>query len=273
MFNAEVDFKAMVGRIQTGEQDSLAHNSQERCLFATVKSVDQGNPNLIHATVSTDEIDRYDEIVLPSSFTEALSLFKKNPVLLAAHAHKLENGEPPVIGNVLPNSIKISSHQVDMDILFDDEDELAQKYARKYRKKIMRAFSIGFKGLEGKYEQSGEKKVWTWTKIELLEVSCVAVPANTGALSRAKRRKADFIADKIAQRQAGKNESLEGEDNAFGLIGLSRKDFTEEELADFTEEELAVLDLCLDEDEGKSSVEPDYGSIVKSTPSPAFYNE
>jgi hypothetical protein len=49
----------------------------------------------------------------------------------------------------------------------------------------MRAFSIGFRGLEGKYEERENKKVWTWTKIELLEVSPVAVPANRGALARA----------------------------------------------------------------------------------------
>jgi len=158
---------------------------QERYLFLMVKSIDQANSNLIHATVSTNEIDRYDEIVLPDSFLEALPSFKQNPVVLPAHQHRLENGEPPVIGNVLPDTILISGRTVDMDILFDD-DELGQKYARKYQKKVMRAFSIGFRGLEGKYEERENKKVWTWTKIELLEVSPVAVPANRGALARAK---------------------------------------------------------------------------------------
>jgi HK97 family phage prohead protease len=175
---------------------------QERHMFLTVKSIDQANPNLVHVTVSTDEIDRYDEIVLPESFRESLPSFKQNPVVLPAHQHRLENGEPPVIGNVLPDTILISGRTVDMDILFDD-DELGQKYARKYQKKVMRAFSIGFRGLEGKYEERESKKVWTWTKIELLEVSPVAVPANRGALARANGyfdSDKDAIAEAVAEQ-------------------------------------------------------------------------
>ncbi|MFA5553472.1 MAG: HK97 family phage prohead protease [Phycisphaerae bacterium] len=164
---------------------------QERHLFLMVKSIDQTNPNIVHATVSTDEIDRYEEIVLPSAIINALPSFLANPVVLPAHQHRLENGEPPVIGRVITESIKIAEHQVDVDIEFDN-DSLGQKYADKYRKGFMRAFSIGFRGLEGKYEQLAEaakntiKKIWTWTSIELLEISAVAVPANRGALARAK---------------------------------------------------------------------------------------
>lgn len=164
---------------------------QERHLFLTVKSIDQTNPNIIHATVSTDEIDRYEEIVVPSAIINALPSFLANPVVLPAHQHKLENGEPPVIGRVITESIKITEHQVDVDIEFDN-DSLGRKYADKYRKGFMKAFSIGFRGLEGKYEQITDaakniiKKIWSWTLIELLEISAVAVPANRGALARAK---------------------------------------------------------------------------------------
>ena len=68
-----------------------------------------------------------------------------------------------------------------MAILFEDDD-LGQKYARKYQKKMMRAFSIGFRGLEGEWKDVEGGRIWIWTKIELLEVSAVAVPANRGAL-------------------------------------------------------------------------------------------
>lgn len=164
--------------------DKVKDFDQARHLFLMVKRVDEQDPNIVHSTVSTDEIDRYGEIVQPGAFKEALSSFLLNPVVLPAHQHRLENGEPPVIGNVLINSIVISEHLVDMDILFDDDD-LGQKYARKYQKKMMRAFSIGFRGLEGEYREEEGKRVWIWTKLELLEVSAVAVPANRGALARA----------------------------------------------------------------------------------------
>lgn len=159
---------------------------EERHCFFLVKDFDPINPNILHVTASTDEIDRYDEIVQPESFRESLPSFIKNPVVLPAHKHNLDSGDPPVIGNVIVSTIQILNHNVDMDVEFDD-DELGQKYARKYiKKKMMRAFSIGFRGLEGHYEQRDGKQIWVWTKIELLELSAVAVPANTGALSRVK---------------------------------------------------------------------------------------
>lgn len=157
----------------------------QRHLFALVREVDQENPNLVHATISTDEIDRYDEVVDPAAIRASLPAFLANPVVLGCHQPRLANGEPPVIGNVLPESIRIDEHKIDADILFDDDD-LSAKYARKYRKKVMRAFSIGFKPLKGEYRDVSSKRTWIWTEIELLEVSAVAVPANRQALARAK---------------------------------------------------------------------------------------
>lgn len=193
----------------------LPNTNQERHLFLTVKSVDQTNPNIVHATVSTDEVDRYEEIVVPSAIVNALPSFLANPVVLPAHQHKLENGEPPVIGRVITESIRITEHQIDVDIEFDN-DSLGQKYADKYRKGFMKAFSIGFRGLEGKYEQKNDasknttKKIWSWTLIELLEISAVAVPANRGALARAKGFfEQDEIKEFISTILAEQNEKLQ----------------------------------------------------------------
>lgn len=160
---------------------------QERTIFASVRSVDQANPNLVHAVVSSGIIDRYNEIVTVEAFRNAIkdSNFIENNVVLPAHQHRLENGDPPVIGNVLTETYRLDGVDSFVDILFDD-DELSQKYARKYLKKVMRAFSIGFRGLEGTYENRDGKQIWLWTKIELLEISAVAVPACPSALSRVK---------------------------------------------------------------------------------------
>jgi HK97 family phage prohead protease len=162
----------------------LERDFNQRHMFALVKDVAADNPNLIHAVISTDEIDRYDEVVEPAAIKAALPAFLTNPVVLGCHQPRLANGEPPVIGNVLPESIRIGEHQIDADILFDD-DELSAKYARKYNKKVMRAFSIGFKPLKGEQKEISSKRTWVWTEIELLEVSAVAVPANRQALARA----------------------------------------------------------------------------------------
>jgi HK97 family phage prohead protease len=156
-----------------------------RHLFALVREVDKQNENQVWATISTDEIDRYDEVVDPNSIRNALPAFIANPVILGCHQPRLATGEPPVIGNVVTETIQINERSIDCAILFDD-DELGNKYARKYRKKVMRAFSIGFKPKRGEYQDRSGQKTWVWTEIELLEVSAVAVPANRGALARSK---------------------------------------------------------------------------------------
>jgi HK97 family phage prohead protease len=166
-------------------KNKIDRDLTQRHLFALVREVDQTNPNLFHTTISTDEIDRYDEIVEPAAIKNALPSFIANPVVLGCHQPKLANGEPPVIGNIVPESIRIGEKQIDADVLFDD-DELGGKYARKYRKKVMRAFSIGFKPLRGEYRDIKSNRTWIWTEIELLEVSAVAVPANRQALARAR---------------------------------------------------------------------------------------
>jgi len=158
-------------------------NQQERFMFLRVKDIDAQNPNLIYVVVSTDEVDRYGEIILPSAFRDSMASFIANPVVLGGHTHKYTTGEPPVIGNIVTDGIKFEEHIVVMPLLFD-EDELSQKWAGKYRRKVMRAFSVGFIGLEYERQEIDGRSVHVWTKIELLEVSAVAVPANRTALAR-----------------------------------------------------------------------------------------
>jgi HK97 family phage prohead protease len=165
------------------QPDHVKDFNKDRHLFFFVKGFEKEDSGIIYVTASTDLIDRYNEIVLPSAFEESLPAFKANPVVLACHQHHFPNGEPPVIGNVVVETIAIHDHFVDMGILYDD-DELGQKWDRKYRKKVMRAVSIGFRGIDGHYETIDGKQIWVWTKIELLELSPVAVPANPSALSR-----------------------------------------------------------------------------------------
>jgi len=168
-------------------------SQQERFMFLRVKSIDAKNPNLIYIVASTDEVDRYGEIVLPSAFKDSMASFIENPVVLGAHTHNYATGDPPVIGNIITDGIKFEGHIVTMPLLFD-EDELSQKWAGKYRRRVMRAISIGFIGLEDERQQIDGRSVHVWTKIELLEISAVAVPANRAALARVAswgRRSAD----------------------------------------------------------------------------------
>ncbi len=142
----------------------------------------------VNFVVSTDVVDRDNEQVLPEAVFEAIGRkeFVKNPVCLACHKHRLDNGEPPGIGSWDTKTRKLKKHHVEMVLQFDIEYELGNKYWIVYKNKTMRAVSIGFRILDGHEETINGKRIYIITKIELYEISCVAIGANPAALSKMK---------------------------------------------------------------------------------------
>jgi len=196
------DFKTLVAKTQTGEQDYIARLKgagfkETQSLF--VKSIDESKRQ-IEAVVSTADLDRYDEIILPEAFRELLDAYLKNPVVISSHQHRLDTGHSSVVGQV----IKAWLDQVGLHVvIWFAETELGNEFWYLYKNKFQRAFSVGFIPLEWQDGTSdGGQRVRTYTKVELLEISCVPVPANRNALSKSKQRKADFIAEKIAQHES-----------------------------------------------------------------------
>ena len=90
-----------------------------------------------------------------------------------------------------------------MDIVFSTTDN-AKTYWVNYRDGHQKAVSIGFMQLAGKHEDVGGTQVYVYTKIELIEVSCVAVGSNRGALVK---REGMFDAEP-ASELAEKNMTL-----------------------------------------------------------------
>ena len=154
--------------------------------FINVKSIDIETREL-EAFASTAELDRDGEVILPSSVIRTLDSFKANPVVLACHQHRLSSGSSPVIGSVIPESIKISENDITFKMRFATT-ALGEEYWQLYRDKHMRAFSLGyipFKCENRPYRETG-KTALTYTDIEWLEISAVPVPSNRSALTRAK---------------------------------------------------------------------------------------
>jgi len=111
-------------------------------------------------------VDRSEESVLPESYD--LTNFMKNPVLLYQH-NPLD-----VVGKV----ININLTQKGLEIEAIVYKALNPKVFLAIKEGILKAFSIGFRGLDYK-EIDG---VWYWTKIELYEVSIVSIPDNQDSL-------------------------------------------------------------------------------------------
>ncbi len=138
---------------------------------------------------STDKIDRHGEIVLPSAVAEGATRkgeFIENPVALACHLHRLSNGMPPAVGSWNVDTLKTQKHQVQMRLYFAVDTTLGLEYWKLYSKRHMRAVSIGFKILDGHEEVKDGKHIYIITKIELYEISCVAIGANPQALIKLK---------------------------------------------------------------------------------------
>ena len=101
-----------------------------------------------------------------------LGRFQDNPVVGYGHSYWGRDGLP--IGR--SDKTWIDGDALKMDIVFDsDEDEFARKVERKYRKRMMNAFSIGFDVWN--IDDSGTPEGW-----ELFEVSAVPLPMDPNAV-------------------------------------------------------------------------------------------
>lgn len=164
----------------------------ERFLFMAIKSVQSKGMGeaadvTFQATASTDSIDRHGDRIKPEAFDETAKPFlRTNPVLLAAHMHRAPDGSPTVIGSV--TDLVIQGTRVEMSGVITGATQLGREWGALVRDKHVRAVSIGFIPLASDFD--GEvlpgKTVEVFTRIELLEISLVAVPANAEALIRAR---------------------------------------------------------------------------------------
>lgn len=154
--------------------------------IARIKSIDADKRQLT-ATVSTPNIDRYEEMVEPKAFKNWLDVFNTNPVLCAGHTYCGWAGEPTVIGHW--SSVDIANDGLIGVAQFATTD-LAEEYWKLYRDGHMRAFSVGWithawEMREFKRSEGVTKKIRVFTDVELIEISAVAIPANRESLVRA----------------------------------------------------------------------------------------
>ena len=138
----------------------------------------------VTAVISTDAIDRDDEVLLPKGAD--LENFKKNPVVLWSH-----NSSLPPIGKAL--WIERKGKKIIAKVQFA-MTELAEDVWQLFKGGFLKAFSVGFMpkepgraptpaDLKRNPELANARRIFAdW---ELLEFSPVSVPANPEALATA----------------------------------------------------------------------------------------
>lgn len=105
-----------------------------------------------------------------------LTGFAKNPVMMLAHDH---HGLP--IGTW--RDVKVQGAQLLAIASFDSADPVAVAVEGKYRRGIMKGVSVGFRPLEFEIvANSNGRDTFRFKKVELLEISAVAIPAHPAAL-------------------------------------------------------------------------------------------
>jgi len=137
-----------------------------------MKAHEDGQPQVFVASEET--ADRMGDIISVEGWE--LSSYKKNPVMLLGHDHRI----PPI---ARAGKVWADGKQLLNTVLWDEEDPLGAAIMGKYQRGFMRAQSVGFKPLEFKDRDDGNGL--HFTKQELLEISLVSVPMHPRALRKA----------------------------------------------------------------------------------------
>lgn len=162
-----------------------------------MKSLDE-KERTIEFIGSTATVDRYGDSIVQTGWE--IGNFVKNPVIPWGHNYK----DPAV---AMATEVGLRDGNLYFKAKFPSIDELSSDPSNpsewalfvdaiynSYKGGYLRAFSVGFIPLE--YEGNWEDG-YTFTKCELLEVSCVTVPANPDALVLA------FDEGVLTERQKG----------------------------------------------------------------------
>lgn len=136
--------------------------------FKEVKAASDGYIYIEGYASTFGNVDLDGEIVAPDAFNETLDEYKMNPIVLANHTNSVES----VVGQVVDAKVDQTGLWVRVK-LSNAQDPFTTMVRQKVQEGILRAFSIG--GLF-QYEYPIIKKV------KLLEISIVAIPANSYAL-------------------------------------------------------------------------------------------
>ncbi len=178
-----------VGTITTRESDAMPEGAARRALPVRVRQV-PGADRVLRFIASTEEVARDGDIIRVTGWeTER---FEKNPVFLWGHRYD----EPP-IGRVIrirkvarPKDGREPRLEIDVEFAgLTQLHERAETVCLLYRDAFLNAVSVGFLPLEFQDLTDDQKKelgLGAWGRVikraELLEVSAVPVPADSGAV-------------------------------------------------------------------------------------------
>lgn len=141
--------------------------------------------------------DSYGTVLLPTGWD--LDRFNKNPIIGYMHDVHYSNDPDAIIGK--GRAWVEDGERLMVEVEFEPEgmNKKADKVWKKLEYGTLNAVSVGFAALEGRWgvgeEAPGKpNETYYYTRMELLEVSVVAIPANPNALKNADDPEMDRLA-------------------------------------------------------------------------------
>ena len=128
---------------------------------------------------STAARDSYGDIIDQESWQ--LDHYKANPIVLYGHASR----DLP-IGQAVYCAVENGQLVCQIKFASEDANPMAEKVWRLLQEKVLRAVSVGFSPVNGRYETLDGAEVFVWRNSILKEISVVPVPANHEAVARMK---------------------------------------------------------------------------------------
>jgi HK97 family phage prohead protease len=168
-------------RFKKGDDTSDALQRKQYIIEPITKSQESEDGLQVDFVISTQTVDRDQDSIAIDGWQ--LDNYRKNPVVLWAH----DSRQPPVAKSL---SEWIQDQKLKSTAQFTPKDLNPFGYmtGQMFLKGFLNAVSVGFRSQEAKWAADEQNRPWgiDYFKQELLEYSCVPVPANPEALIDAK---------------------------------------------------------------------------------------
>jgi HK97 family phage prohead protease len=154
-----------------------------RDFVPTLRAIDEAKRQITF-TASTPTIDRYGDSISVGGWD--FSAYKKNPVVLFGH----DSSQPPVAKTVEIHTERNPDALVHTaEFAPASASPFADQIYQLYKGKFLNSVSVGFRPTQPPKRLLDQDDQWTggyqFDGQELLEISCVPIPANTDAVARA----------------------------------------------------------------------------------------
>ena len=239
-------------------RQTVAQSVNPRCLqlraAVEFKAEDDEDGRLFfEGMANTSNVDRGGDIVKPSAFRASLKSFLKNPVLFFQHDWDMPIGQITearvtesglfVKGFIMATQLK------DGREVFGPWPDFINWVRALVESEVLRSLSVGFRMLDSKIKTvrdpmtGKDRQIREITKLELLEISLVALPMNRESqitpLSFLQKEFGDVVAQSLFSIETHSGQSTHEEDSQGGGGEASEKEAGSAETPEHEEDELA----------------------------------